>query len=237
MNSLAAGTVPTFDDIKCILADLALSQKETDRKFQETDRMLKERAIETDRMLKERAIETDRMLKERAVETDRKFQETDRMLKERAVETDSMIKALSKNLGEIGNRMGEFVEHMVEPTVVKLFRSQGLEVHEVHPNVQVERNGEALEVDLLVVNDGALVAVECKSKLTRGHVDDHLMRMEKLKRLLPSYRNHKAFGAVAALVVPNEVADYAQNNGFYVLAQSGETIEIRNNSQFTAKVW
>jgi hypothetical protein len=197
MSSLAADPAPTFDDIKRMLAELALSQKDTDRKFQETDRMLKERAVETDRM----------------------------------------IKALSKNLGDIGNRMGEFVEHMVEPTVVKLFRSQGVEVHEVHPNVQVERHGESLEVDLLVVNDGALVAVECKSKLTHEHVDAHLARMEKLKRLLPAYRHHQAFGAVAAMVVSNDVADYAQEKGFYVLAQSGETIEVRNNSRFTAKAW
>jgi hypothetical protein len=215
MNTLAANPSPTFDDVMRMIAELVSSQKETDRKFQETDRMLKERAVETDR----------------------KFQETGRMLTERAVETERMIKALSKNLGDIGNRMGEFVEHMVEPTVVKLFRSQGVEVHEVHSNVQVERHGEALEVDLLVVNDGALVAVECKSKLTHEHIDAHLLRLEKLKRLLPAYRHHQAFGAVAAMVVSNDVADYAQEKGFYVLAQSGETIEVRNNSQFTAKAW
>jgi hypothetical protein len=173
--------------------------------------------------------ETDR----KSQETERRFQETDRKFQE----TDRMIKALSKNMGDIGNRMGEFVEHMVETTVVKLFRSQGIEVHEVHSGVHVERHGEALEVDLLVVNDGALVAVECKSKLTQEHVDAHLLRMEKLKRLLPSYRHHQAFGAVAAMVVSSDVAAYAQEKGFYVLAQSGETVEVRNNGQFAANAW
>lgn len=204
MSTLAAGPVPTLDDITRMIAELVASQKETDRKFRETDR---------------------------------KIQETDRMLKARAIETDCMIKALSKNLGDIGNRMGEFVEHMVEPTLVKLFRSQGIEVHEVHSNVQVERNGEAMELDLLVVNDTALVAVECKSKLTQAHVDAHLLRLEKLKRLLPAYRHHQAYGAVAAMVVSNDVAGYAQEKGFYVLAQSGETVEVRNSDPFTAKVW
>lgn len=94
-----------------------------------------------------------------------------------------------------------------------------------------------MEVDLLVVNDGTLVAVECKSKLTREDVDDHLRRMEKLKRLLPAYRHHQVFGAVAALVVSSDVADYAQEKGFYVLAQNGETVEVRNDSQFSAKAW
>ncbi|MFA7241877.1 MAG: hypothetical protein WC091_17325 [Sulfuricellaceae bacterium] len=211
MSTLAAGPAPTLDDILRLFS-------ETDRKFQETDRKFQD---------------TDRKFQD----TDRKFQDTDRILKERAAETDRIIKSLSINLGNIGNRMGEFVQYMVEPTVVQLFKSQGIEVHEVHPNVQVERGGEGMEVDLLVVNDGALVAVECKSKLTREDVDKHLQRMEKLKRLLPTYRHHQAFGAVAALVVPNDVADYAQGKGFYVLAQNGETVEVRNDSQFSAKVW
>ncbi|MFA7240783.1 MAG: hypothetical protein WC091_11770 [Sulfuricellaceae bacterium] len=236
MSTLAASPAPTLDDILRLFSETDRKFQDTDRKFQDTDRKFQDtdrkfqesdrKSQETDRMLKERSLETERILKERALETDRKFQETERM-----------IKTLSDNLGKIGNRMGEFVQHMVEPTVVQLFKSQGIEVHEVHPNVQVERGGEGMEVDLLVVNDGALVAVECKSKLTREDVDKHLQRMEKLKRLLPTYRHHQAFGAVAAMVVPNDVADYAQEKGFYVLAQSGETVEVRNDSEFSAKAW
>ena len=78
--------------------------------------------------------------------------------------------------------------------MVQLFQAQGIEVHEVHPEVSSHRNGEGVEIDLLVVNDGALVAVESKSKLTQAHVDEHLVRMEKQKRLLPLYKNHRALG-------------------------------------------
>ncbi len=74
-------------------------------------------------------------------ETDRKFQETDRL-----------VKQLSKNLGDIGNCLGEFVEHMVAPAVVRLFRDQGIEVHAVYPGIAAKRDGVALEIDLLVVN-------------------------------------------------------------------------------------
>ncbi|MFA7241996.1 MAG: hypothetical protein WC091_17925 [Sulfuricellaceae bacterium] len=169
--------------------------------------------------------------------TEHEIQEADRMLKERAAENDCIIKAISENLGNIGDDMRGFIRHRVAPTVVQLLKAQGIEAHEVHPGVQVERGGESMGVDLLVVNDGALVAVECKSKLTREDVDRHLRRMEKLKRLLPTYRHHQAFGAVAAMVVPGDVADYAQEQGFYVLAQSGETVEVRNDSQFSAKAW
>lgn len=104
---------------------------------------------------------------------------------------------LSKSLDELGNRLGEFVEHLVAPAVVRLFRAPGIEVHAVYSSVSAKRDGEALEIDLLVVNDGALVGVECKSKLVEEHIDRHLARLEKLKRVLPLYKNHRIMGAVA----------------------------------------
>ena len=50
----------SWDDIKAIVAELAIQSKETDRKFQETERLLKERSEETDRKFQE----TERMIKE-----------------------------------------------------------------------------------------------------------------------------------------------------------------------------
>jgi hypothetical protein len=196
------------------------------RMFQETDRQLKETALQ----MKERAAETDRQMKERAAEFEC-------VMKERSAETATVIKNLSKRLGDIGNRLGEFVEHMVSPAVVRLFQARGIEVHEVYPGVEAKRGGEAIEIDLLVVNDGTLVAVECKSKLTQEHVDDHLSRMEKLKRLLPLYKSHQALGAVAAMVMSDAVKDYALGHGLFVLRQNGDSIEIGNPEGFTPTVW
>jgi len=140
-------------------------------------------------------------------------------------------------LGDIGNRLGEFVEHMVLPAVVRLFQARGMEVHEVYPGVEAKRGGEATEIDLLVVNDGTLVAVECKSKLTEEHVDEHLQRMEKLKRLLRLYKNHQALGAVAAMVMSDVVREYALRHGLFVLRQNGDSIEIGNPDGFAPTVW
>jgi hypothetical protein len=37
-------------------------------------------------------------------------------------ETNRQIKSMSKKIGELGNRLGEFVEEMIKPSVVKLFQ-------------------------------------------------------------------------------------------------------------------
>lgn len=117
----------TYEEVLTLFREVAEAQKETERKFQETDRLLREQSQETDR----------------------KFQETDRK-----------IKTVTATVGDLGNRLGEFVEGLVRPAVVRLFRERGIEVHEVYPDVEVDRHDEGLEIDLLVVNDTEAVGVK-----------------------------------------------------------------------------
>jgi hypothetical protein len=159
--------------------------------------------------------------------------ETDKQIKE----TDKQINRVSKQIGELGNRLGEFVEWQVRPAVVRLFQERGIDVHEFHPGISVKRDNEGLEIDLLVVNDTDAILVEVKSKLTQRDVDEHLQRLAKFKRLMPRFRDVKALGAVAAMVVPNEVASYGCRQGLFVLVQSGENVIILNDAEFTPRVW
>jgi len=182
----ATATEMSWDDIKALVAELAIQSKETDRKFQETRELL------------------DR---------------------------------LSRRFGDLGNRLGEFVEAMVEPALVDLFRARGLDVSEVYRRVTSRRGGEAIEIDLLVVDGDTAVAVECKSRLTREEVERHVERMNKFKRLLPKYADMQIHGAVAGMVVDEDAVEAAQAAGLWVLAQSGETVALKNAPGFTPRVW
>jgi hypothetical protein len=44
-------------------------------------------------------------------------------------------------------------------------------------------------------------------------------------------------GAVAAMVILDNVASYAYRQGLFVLGQRGETIQILNNAQFQPRTW
>ena len=197
----------TAEEVWSLLREVVAAQKDTDRKFQETDRKI---------------LDTDRKFQE----TDRKFQETDRKLKE-----------VLNSLGRLGNRLGDFVEEMVKPALVRLFQARGIAVHEVHRGVSAERQGEAIEIDLLVVNDSDVIAVECKSSLSTDDVDEHLVRLGKLRRLLPRYGEARVMGAVAAMVLPDDVARYAYRQGLFVLALSGDAVVIRNDASFVPANW
>ena len=190
-----------------ILRKLALSSEETDRRMQKTDLQMKE---------------TDR----RMLETDLQMKETDRKLKE-----------VTKAIGRLGNRLGEFVEEMVRPAVVRLFQQRGIAVHQEFRGAYAERDGDAMEIDLLVVNSLDVVLVEVKSELKVDEVKEHTTRLERFKKLFPQYAGFRVMGAVAGMVVAEETARFAYRQGLFVLAQSGDTVVIRNDAGFKPVVW
>ncbi|MBL1209395.1 DUF3782 domain-containing protein [Geminocystis sp. GBBB08] len=205
----------TSEEVWQLLKELIEAQKETEQ-------LLKEQAQETDRGFQE--------IKERFAETDRRFRETERLLKQQSKKTDEQI-------GKLGNRLGEFVEWQVRPAVVRLFQEKGIDVHEFLPDVSVKRATGGLQIDLLVVNETEAILVEVKSKLSQGDVDEHLERLGKFKELMPRYRDVNALGAVAGMIVPEHIGNYAYRKGLYVLAQSGENVVILNDSKFKPRVW
>ncbi|MDG2990995.1 hypothetical protein L3556_08660 [Candidatus Synechococcus calcipolaris G9] len=137
----------------------------------------------------------------------------------------------------MGNRLGEFVELQVRPAAVRLFQERGIDVHELHADISVNRPEGAIEIDLLVVNETDVILIEVKSKLSQTDVDEHLERLAKFKDLMPRYRQMNAMAAVAAMVIPADVALYAYRQGLFVLAQSGDNIVILNDDKFQPKTW
>ncbi len=170
-------------------------------------------------------------------ETERRFQETDRQLEETRRLIKQQNQHLNEQLGKLGNRLGEFVEWQVRPAVLRLFQARGLDVHEIMPEISVQRGEEGFEIDLLVVNTTVAILVEVKSKLSQRDVDEHLERLAKFKRLMPRYDDVQALGAVAGMVVPDSVARYAYRQGLFVLAQSGDSVVILNDGNFTPRSW
>ena len=217
------------EDIRGYFQDVKDLFKETSLKFQETERLLKEKSQETERLLKEKSLETDRkfqeterLLKEKSQETDRKFQESNK-------EFDRRMKLLDRKLGSLSDRLGEFVEEMVKPAVVRLFSERGIKVHQVMKNVEGFDDKGAFEIDLLVVNEDELVVVECKSKIVIKDIDEHILRIGKFKRISHQYKGYRILCAVAGMVISDEASRYGYKKGFFVLCQSGDSIEIRND--------
>ncbi len=159
--------------------------------------------------------------------------------KKRAAEVDKEMKALRTELGKLGNRLGDFVQEMVRPAAVRLFQERGLPVHRILPNMQYRNDAgqSELEVDLFVINGTVGILIECKSHASIDDVKEHLKRIDKFRRYFAEFKDIKLHAAIAAMVMPDEVARYAYKKGMFVMAQNGESIDIKNDGKFTPKEW
>lgn len=219
----------TADDVWRLLAELAEAQKETQQMFQETDR---------------RFQETDR----RFQETDRKFQESDRKIQESRQELGRVIaetrrdmaesnRQLNQQLGALGGKWGLFVENMVAPACKTLFLDRGIPVHRVSQRVQVIRDGDTMEVDVLVQNQNHVLAVEVRSSLSVDDIKEFVEDLQRFHQFFPEHADRQLYGAVAGIAFDQGADRYAYRQGLFVLAQSGETMQILNDATFEPRAW
>ena len=121
--------------------------------------------------------------------------------------------------------------------MVQLFQDRGIALHEFSHGASAWRGDERIEIDLLMANTTDAILVGAQFQLTQDNVDEHLQRLGKFKRLMLHYSDVRATGVVAAMVVPDEVARYADRQGLFVLAQSGDSVVILNDAQFQPQSW
>ncbi|MBF0179534.1 MAG: DUF3782 domain-containing protein [Magnetococcales bacterium] len=189
--------------------------------------------------------ETDRLLHESDARSEKKIKEVSTLLDrlgsrlgESDARSEKKIKEVSILLDRLGSRLGEFVEGMVAPACKTLFAQWGIPVHKVSRRVEADLpGGRHMEIDLFVVNTDAVSLVEIKSKLTVDDVREHMAHMGEFKEFFPEYADKRAFGAVAAMVIEENVSRFAISQGLFVIEQAGDTLRMANDEDFVPKAW
>ena len=217
-------TTVTFDDVWKMFQESVreadLRSKESDRRFQETERLMRESSAETKRLMRESSAETKRLMRESSAETDRK------------------LKDLAKQVGSLSSRWGEFVEGVVVPGCERIFAERGIPVQQVYQRVKNKLDGgRNMEIDILAVNASAVVLIEVKSKLEVEDVKHHLKRLEQFKLFFPNYADARVMGAVAGIVSKESTEQFASKQGLFVIVQSGETVRLANDEKFEPHIW
>jgi len=158
------------------------------------------------------------------------FQETNREIKERQKKTDRQMKKLGKQMGDLHNRFGELAEHLVVPAIHKRFNELGYHFNAVAPGGYIVRdnNDKILsQVDILLVNDDYIIAVEVKATVRLQDIEHHIKRLEILKEHWSKRHDTRTIrGAVAGAIFGNAEKEAAIEAGFYVLVQSGDTMKL-----------
>ncbi len=202
------------------------------------------RAEEYDRRAAQSKAEYDRLVAESKAEYDRHRVEIENLLAESKLESDRSMTELkrtvertSKAVDSLTTRWGRFVEELVEPAVLRLFQEKGIDIKEVYPRARVKRQGIAMEIDILAVDDTDLVVVECKSRLSKDDVDEFIEKLTRFKIAFPHYQNYQAYGAVAGIEINEGIDRYAYKKGLFVIKPSGDTVDIINDADFQPNTW
>ncbi|MDR2792690.1 MAG: hypothetical protein LBB61_03355, partial [Treponema sp.] len=108
-------------------------------------------------------------------------------------------------------------------------------------NAKVAKGEHAIlaEIDALLENGDTVMAVEIKSKPTTDDIDDHITRMEKVRRYADLHGDtRKYLGALAGVVFSDGAKTYTLKNGLYVVEPSGDTFNITEpKGSYHPRVW
>jgi ribosomal protein L9 len=135
--------------------------------------------------------------------------ETERVLKENALD-------FNRRLGAYINLFGEVTEYMMAPKLREKLTEFGLDFPRANRNVNDKVNTIFLEIDVMLENGNKAMLVEVKTKLTIERINNHINRLEKMRKYANLHGDKRTFiGAVAGVVVTDEARSYALDQGFY----------------------
>jgi len=166
------------------------------------------------------------------METKKRQEDTALLIKENArqqKETDRQIKEINQRFGDYSNRLGEIAEYMIAPNLREKFNELGYDFQKTSKNIEVSDRPNRIffEIDFFLENYNKAMLVEVKTKLTTEYIKDHIERLEKMRKYADLHNDKRVFlGAVAGVVIPENIKENALKQGFFVLEPSGDTFNI-----------
>jgi hypothetical protein len=214
----------TFEQVWASIQKLSESIQELDKKHEAIfEREAKER--------EERQKAEDERRKEREA---RHAEDMERLRKlEKLVEKNSRdINGTNKKVGELDNRFGELIEHLIAPDMACRFKELGYSFEDVvHPfGFQFKQDGMVVaQADILLENDDTILVIEIKAKPNNDDIKRLGLKLSNIRKYYEQdpVRNKKILvGALAGAIFPQNIKQYTIQSGFFVITQKGDTIKI-----------
>ena len=224
MMETTATTMPEWE------RGLMLSREEFDKEMRESreeyERRRKESDEKFDKRMKERDEKFDKRMEKSEEEFKKRAEKSEEELKKRVEKTEEIF---NKLFGNMGNRIGEFLEEMVEPNLLSKFQALGFKVERASRHIKYRREDGSLlaEIDILLEDGDKALVVEVKSKPSNTDIKDMVKRMEVIRTCADARNDKRKYlGAFGAMVFDDRVRDNVLRQGLYVISPSGNTFDI-----------
>jgi hypothetical protein len=196
----------TDDELKELVASLAVDSKNLHEAQKTTDEQMKLNAIAqkaTDEQMKLNAIAQQ--------------------------ESTRKLDKLGELYGNLGQNQGDVAEEFFFQSLIKDTHLGKIHFDDVVKNMEKHRGKIQEEYDLVMTNGDAIAVVEVKYKAHTNDLDKLDRKMKHFKPLFPIYRAFKQYGAIAAFHINDEAKEEALRRGYFVLQRTGDLVHTESS--------
>ena len=188
----------TDQELKDLVANLAISQAKTDAQMARTDARL------------------DKLFEE----TDIRQAKTDAQM----VRTDARLDKIAKMVGGISNNQGDITEEYFINSLKEKLRLGDIKFDFLVENFKAKKGKKILaEYDILLVNGKSVAIIEVKYKVHPKDLEKLPAKIESIRNL-PQYDNYEVYAGLAGFFVPDKVIEQAQEQGYFILQRKGDVV-------------
>ncbi|MCK5720266.1 MAG: hypothetical protein KAH84_10015 [Thiomargarita sp.] len=213
----------TDNELKELVAGLAIAQSKTDKLI---DKMSKE-ADERFKESNERFDKTDKLIDKMAKESNERFDKTDKLI-------SKISKELGKQIGGLGNKFGSFTEGMAFPSMSKVLKEHfNMEV--VSTRVKAEHGNKKLELDVLAYANGKLntaFIVEVKSHVKQDDLQQLLKILANFSKVFPEHAAKLLYAILAYVDMLDNVKEKILEHGIYLARINDEHFKLQIPDNF-----
>ena len=199
----------TDQELKELVASLAIAQRETDRLFKETDHQINELRLSQ--------------------------KETSQQIKELGKQT----KELGKQIGGLGEKFGSFTEGMALPSMEKTLREKfGMEWVSPRARYRKGGDSIEIDV-LAYTNGAVNAAylIEVKSHAREGAISQLRVMLERFREFCPEHGGKRLYGILAAVDFDDGVREQALRAGFHVARIRDDVFVLDTPERFQPRAY
>ncbi len=193
----------TDDELKALVASLAVDSKNIHEAQKVTDEQMKLNAVAQ----KETAEQMRR--------------------------TDEKLERIGITLGNVTRNQGDVAEEFFLQSLLKDNHLGSIHFDDVVKNMEKHRGQIQEEYDLVMTNGDAIGIVEVKYKAHTNDLDKLDRKMKHFKQLFPIYQNYKQYGAIASFHINDDAKKEALRRGYFVLQRSGDLVHTESSEHLT----
>lgn len=225
----------TDEELKALVASLAIAQQKTDEQQAKTDAQL----AETDAHLKRVSDKVDRIA-EFVRSTDVQLAATDAQIaatSAQLAETDAYLKKVSDKVdriadlvGNIANNQGDVAEEFFYSSLLNDATLGNMHFDTIYRNLPGKKAKLTDEFDIVLANDKNVAIIEVKQKAHPKLIEDMLERkLPNFRKLFPWFKKQKLYGVIASLVSNDAMVEKSQEAGLFFMTQQGNHIVLVND--------